>query len=485
MRRISTSPRTPQAWLLVSQKPSLILALASLLALTRFVAAEAPPKPIEAPKARYSGPKPPWRPRRRRADSGTLVRMRVRGQGLMDLSRWPAEPASPSPVDATKLARAIRTICGWMPPKRPRRYAQWILESSREFSVDPFLIAALIYRQSLCVPNRKSDYGAGLTGINVRMHSDFVRKKRYRYWVLDSGRWARKLKPMPRYLFFPPNARRSRPSIYFAAALMSIYREQHKAGVCKAFGSVPHRHAVSHFIWGDQVKDAGAEDRVLRARRRLLLYYAGDETNQPNHGRYEKLALRFPLDAPPRKITSGLGDERADGKRRHKGLDFSSTFGEPVRAVAAGRVIIAGIDARHGPSRNMPFEKAKAVPKAQLGAGGLYVMIRHRGGLVSAYMHLSRYDVHAGQKVEQGQLLGLVGRTGMKKSSAHLHFELRVKGTHIDPTVYLGTDVFVPEATYLGRKLRWERYRLRRREAYRRWRARAAKTGQRAKKGER
>jgi hypothetical protein len=463
-------------------RPSLIalLLLPGLLLADVGWAAE-PPKPLEAPHARYSGPKPPWRARRRRAPTGRAVLMRIKGQGLMDLSRWPAEPKSPPRVEATKLARAIRAICGWMPPKRPMQYATWILESSREFSVDPFVVAALIYRQSLCVPNRRADYGAGLTGINVRMHSDFVRRKRYRYWVLASGRWQRKLKPMPRYLLFPPNARRSRSNIYFAAALLSIYDEQHASGVCKAFGSVPHRHAVSHFIWGDRVKDAGAEDRVLRARRRLLLYYADGAKTQPNGGRYEKLALRFPLDAPPRKITSGLGDKRADGKRRHKGLDFSSTFGEPVRAIAAGKVIIAGIDARYGPSRNMPFEKAKAVPAAKLGAGGLYVMVRHAGGLVSAYMHLSRYDVRAGQRVEQGQLLGLVGRTGMKKSSAHLHFELRIKGTHIDPTSYLGSDVFAPEATYLGRKLRWERWRQRRRAAYRRWQA-TKKTRKPAKK---
>lgn len=464
----------------ISSRCRPLLGLALLL-LATAAAAEAPPKPIEPPKASYGGPKPPWRARRRRAPNGKLVRMRVKGQGLMDLSRWPAEPQSPAQVDEAKLARAIRTICGWMPPKRPRRYAQWILESSREFGVDPFIVAALVYRQSLCVPNRTSDYGAGLTGINVRMHRDFVRRKRYRYWVLAGGRWVRKLKPMPRYLLYPPTARRSRSSIYFAAALMSIYDEQHKAGVCKAFGSVPHRHAVSHFIWGDRVRGAGAEDRVLRARRRLLLYYAGGEKTQPSNGRYEKLALRFPLDAPPRKITSGLGDERADGKRRHKGLDFSSTFGEPVRAVAAGKVIIAGIDARYGPSRNMPFEQAKAVPKSKLGAGGLYVMIRHEGGLVSAYMHLSRYDVKAGQKVQQGEQIGVVGRTGMKKSSAHLHFELRVKGRHLDPTSYLGADVFPPEATYLGRKLRWERYRVRRRKAYRRWRSRQAKAGKRPK----
>ncbi len=402
--------------------------------------------------------------------------MRTPGQALIDLGRWPQEPPTPDPVDSIKLAHALRTICGWMPPKRPHRYAQWILAAHQSFGVDPFLLAALIYRQSLCIPQKSDNYGAGLTGINVAMHRGFFRHRRYRYWLLKKSQWRSKDKPIPRYLFYGPNVRRSQPNIYFAAALLAIDAEQHRQGVCKAFGSVPHRHFVSHFIWGDRVRDAGAEDRILRARRRLLIYYAGNEAAQATRGMWHETALRFPLDAPPRKITSGLGDARSDGTRRHKGLDFSSTFGEPVRAVADGKVIIAGIDARVGPSRNMPCDKAKGLAATALGPGGFFVMVRHKGGLVSAYMHLSSYSVHAGQHVKQGERLGRVGRTGMKISNAHLHFELRVAGKHIDPTPYLGPDVFPPEATYLGRKLRWERYRQRRHDAYRRWKTRHRKS---------
>lgn len=407
--------------------------------------------------------------------------MRAKGQGLMDLARWPAEPKTPESIDPARFARALRQLCGWMPPSRPRRYTDWILAESKRFTVDPFLLAGLIYRQSLCVPNRTAPYGAGLAGLHEGMHRDFIKRRRYRYWVLVDGRWQRREKALPRYLFFSANLRRSQPSIYFAAALLSIYAEQHPAA-CRAFGSVPHRHHVSHFIWGDRVRDAGAEDRVLRARRRLLAYYSA--TPQAAVGRWGKLALRLPLDAPPRKITSGLGDERAEGARRHKGVDFSSTFGEPVRAVADGKVYFAGIDARVGPSLRMKSEAAQKLPAARLGAGGLYVMVRHEGGLVSVYMHLASYVVQSSAQVKQGQLLGYVGRTGMKISSAHLHFELRVQGKHIDPIPYLGSDVFGPDSSYLGRRLRWERYRLLRRKRLRRWQARQGmKAGNKAKGG--
>jgi hypothetical protein len=443
------------------------IALGVLLAVAPPTAdAKRPPKPPEPTIAPYHGPKPPWLRRRRRG-----VTMRAKGQGLIDLSRWPAEPKPPKTVQAPKLARALRTICGWMPPKRSKRYASWLIEHSAEFSVDPFLVGALLYRQSLCVPNQTSQYGAGLTGINEAMHRGFIRRRRYRYYVLENGKWQRHERQMKRYLFYPGNLRRSRPSIYFAAALLSIYRHQWPA-LGRAFRSVPYRHFVSHFIWGDKVRDAGPEDRVLRARRRLLQYY--HDKLPEVRGRWNKIELHPPLDGPPLKITSGLGDLRADGRRRHLGIDFSSTYGEPVRAVAPGTVIIAGIDAKYGPSRNMSIENALKVKKNALGAGGLYVMVRHADGLFSAYMHLAKYRVKAGQKVKAGQILGLVGRSGMKKSAAHLHFELRVKGKHIDPTSHLAPFVFRPEETYLGQSLRYERWRSARWKRYLRAKARKA-----------
>lgn len=439
--------------------------LAMLATLSSSEAWARPPKPAEPSFEAWKGPKPPWRRRKRHG----LV-MRAPGTGLIDVSQWPAEKSSPKEVDTGRFARALRQLCGWMPPKRPKRYAQWIIESSQEFGVDPFLLAGLIYRQSLCLPQQKGAYGVGLAAINEGMHRGFIRRKRYQYWVFVDGRWQRRQKRMGRHLFYGGNLKRSRPNIHFAAALLAIYREQ-MPHLGRAFGSVRYRHHVSHFIWGDRVRDAGPEDRVLRARRRLLGYYSGERA--PARGRFGELPLHFPLDAPPRRVTSGMGDERQEGARRHKGIDISSTFGEPVRAVADGRVIIAGIDARRGPSRNMPCEEAQKVPRSRLGPGGLYVMLRHAGGLLSGYMHLSEYAVKAGQRVKAGDQIGKVGRSGMKISSAHLHFELRHEGKHVDPLPHFGPDLFPPEASYLGQRLRYERWRQGWRK---RRRAREAKT---------
>ena len=417
-----------------------------------------PPSFKPPPLARAGTPKPVW-PRRRRP-----VRMRAKGIELTDIKRWPAEPPSPETIDRARLAGALRAICGWMPPKRSRLYASWLVEHGRTFGVDPFLLAGLMYRQSLCLPNSKNDYGIGLTGINPRMHAGHIRRRRYRYYVLVDKRWVRRELAMPKYLFFARGLRISKTNLYFAAALVSMWQKQCRF-IDRAFGSVAHRHSISHFVWGDRVRGTGAEDRVLTARRRLLQYYRqGKDKGLPADPRAKQgeLVLAPPLDATPRVVTSAMGDDRSDGARRHKGIDFASTYGEPVRAVADGLVIIAGIDQKVGPTRNVPPEKIDTIKSKRLGAGGLYVMIRHAGGLRSAYMHLSRYRVRAGQRVKAGQIIGAVGRSGIKISSAHLHFELRDKHSkHLDPVPAMRPYIFTPDQTWAGRRNAWEQKRVR------------------------
>lgn len=415
-----------------------------------------PPPPPEEPTIERVGPRPPWPRRRRRGVPG----LRARGQGLIDLKQWPAEPSAPGEPSVQRFGAALVQLCGWMPPRRRRRYARWIVTHGRQFGVDPFVVAALIYRQSLCLPHEESTYGIGLARINEVMHRGHIKARKYRFWILDQGRWKARHLAMPRYLFYPRNLRRSEASIYFAAALLAMWKQQCPYADA-AFGSVRHRHYVSHFIWGDRVRDAGQEDRILLARRRLLQYYRGDKLTAK--GRFGELAVTCPLDGAPRKITSVMGEERAGGRRRHKGVDFASTFGEPVRAVAAGRVVFAGMDARRGPAVQLTQEAASKVTPKDFGPGGLFVIVRHDGGVRSVYMHLADYTVRQRQQVRVGQLIGRVGRTGIADSGAHLHFELRFQGRHVDPMPPLVPYVFGPDETYIGRRLAVEAWRRRRR----------------------
>jgi murein DD-endopeptidase MepM/ murein hydrolase activator NlpD len=95
--------------------------------------------------------------------------------------------------------------------------------------------------------------------------------------------------------------------------------------------------------------------------------------------------------------------------RPHLGIDYGAPIGTPVQAIGDGRVIFA---ARKG------------------GAGNL-IEIQHANGYTTYYMHLSRILVRAGQRVEQGQRIGLVGMTGLA-TGPHLDFRIERHGQFLN-----------------------------------------------------
>ena len=116
-------------------------------------------------------------------------------------------------------------------------------------------------------------------------------------------------------------------------------------------------------------------------------------------------------------VTSSFG-EREDpfnGEGAfHAGIDISSTFGEPVRATADGTVEMA--DRASGYGRE--------------------VVIDHGFGVKTLYGHLSGFAVIAGQQVTRGQVIGYVGMSG-RSTGPHLHYEVRVRNTPVNPHKYL------------------------------------------------
>jgi murein DD-endopeptidase MepM/ murein hydrolase activator NlpD len=117
------------------------------------------------------------------------------------------------------------------------------------------------------------------------------------------------------------------------------------------------------------------------------------------------------------RITSGFGRRKAPTRGAstfHKGVDWSTPVGTAVMASSSGTVIRAG-----------------------WGSGyGYCVYISHADGRETRYGHLSRILVRAGQKVEQGDKIALSGNTGVS-TGAHLHFEILVNGTQVNPLKYL------------------------------------------------
>jgi virulence factor Mce-like protein len=116
----------------------------------------------------------------------------------------------------------------------------------------------------------------------------------------------------------------------------------------------------------------------------------------------------WPLDGA---ITSPYGPRWG---RMHTGIDIDGVTGEPVVASAEGTVALASYYSGYGNA----------------------VIIDHGNGFSTLYGHLSSIDVDAGDEVQQGQVVGAVGCTG-NCTGDHLHFEIRIDGTPVDPLPYL------------------------------------------------
>ncbi|HEX6680748.1 MAG TPA: peptidoglycan DD-metalloendopeptidase family protein [Gaiellaceae bacterium] len=100
--------------------------------------------------------------------------------------------------------------------------------------------------------------------------------------------------------------------------------------------------------------------------------------------------------------------------RMHTGIDIGVSYGTPIHAAASGQVIYAG----------------------WMDGYGNLVFIDHGRGISTGYAHQSSIAVSNGQSVTQGQVIGYVGCTG-HCFGPHLHFEVRVNGSPVDPLGYL------------------------------------------------
>jgi murein DD-endopeptidase MepM/ murein hydrolase activator NlpD len=375
----------------------------------------------------------PWH-RRRRPD---VTPNRISAARVAP-SDWPAEPDSPSSVDRERLAGAIEKLCGWMPQGRPERYAKWVIKYAGEFDVDPFLLGSLIHRMGRCQPDAEALSGFGLTLIPPKMHWRYFDDGGYTYWTHEDGEWTRHTKELDRFPYNRVRLKQAEENLYFAAGLLSTWRAQHE-GVDAAFEQTAHRHYISHFIWGDRVISDRAEDRVMLDRRRLLLYYGAIDRQDPVQRR--GLTLSSPLDGGPRVVSSFVGDSREGGERNHRGIDLEADFREPVRTIADGKVVFAGVDLPGNRShRNLTPKEIEKLDR-ELGAGGKYICVLHEPDgedwLRSCYMHLQDVEVRYGEQVERGDRIGTIGRTGMDESAPHLHFELQTPDGILDPSKVL------------------------------------------------
>ncbi|WP_447778830.1 peptidoglycan DD-metalloendopeptidase family protein [Variovorax boronicumulans] len=133
---------------------------------------------------------------------------------------------------------------------------------------------------------------------------------------------------------------------------------------------------------------------------------------RPNGDSLRKAYLATPVEFS--RVSSGFAMRMhpiLNSWRQHNGIDYAAPTGTAVRTVGDGTVDFAG---------------------TQSGYGNI-VIINHRNNQQTAYAHLSRINVKAGESVSQGQTIGAVGSTGWA-TGPHLHFEYRVGGAYQDPT---------------------------------------------------
>ena len=117
------------------------------------------------------------------------------------------------------------------------------------------------------------------------------------------------------------------------------------------------------------------------------------------------------------EITSGFGyraDPFTGGGAFHPGLDFRGAFGAPIHAAADGTVSFVG----------------------QIRGYGNVVEVSHGNGLLTRYAHMSKTMAKVGQRVAAGDVIGAIGSTG-RSTGPHLHFEVRINGSVVNPRPFL------------------------------------------------
>jgi murein DD-endopeptidase MepM/ murein hydrolase activator NlpD len=111
----------------------------------------------------------------------------------------------------------------------------------------------------------------------------------------------------------------------------------------------------------------------------------------------------------------------------HAGVDIAAPFGTPVKATGDGIVIHAH----------------------WMGGYGRCVIVDHGNGYQTLYAHLSRMDVMEGDEIRQGEVVGRVGVTG-RSTGAHLHYEVRIRSTPVNPYRFLSRTVAAKSSAASG-----------------------------------
>ncbi|VXC39047.1 Peptidase M23 [Pseudomonas sp. 8BK] len=150
--------------------------------------------------------------------------------------------------------------------------------------------------------------------------------------------------------------------------------------------------------------------RIERELAEQTRAYQQFSTRQPSNLLFDR-PINGPLSSPFGLRRFFNGEER----NPHSGLDFAANSGTPIKAPAAGKVILTG----------------------DYFFNGKTVFVDHGQGLISMFCHLSVIDVKVGDELPRGSVLGKVGATG-RATGPHLHWNVSLNDARVDPTIFIG-----------------------------------------------
>jgi murein DD-endopeptidase MepM/ murein hydrolase activator NlpD len=193
-------------------------------------------------------------------------------------------------------------------------------------------------------------------------------------------------------------------------------RSQRAAAAIREFGLDPKSLAAEtqSGMGGPFIPFFGRKEKVVRDPRFTAMFAALEQMNA-----MERALAGIPTSMPASVMlmSSGFGyrsDPFTGGGAMHSGLDFKGPIGTEILAAADGAITFAGWQ----------------------GGYGNCVEITHANGLVTRYAHLSAITVSLGQNVKRGLQIGRMGSTG-RSTGSHLHFEVRLNGSAINPMKFL------------------------------------------------
>ncbi|AQP48499.1 hypothetical protein BW730_14265 [Tessaracoccus aquimaris] len=180
---------------------------------------------------------------------------------------------------------------------------------------------------------------------------------------------------------------------------------------------------MTYVIWREHLWSTNRTDEGWRRCGTTASCYTGPDPSASHldhvhisvHGNTSPPATgRFVLPLDTYRLTARYGQKGTYWAASHTGLDFAAPTGTPLKAITAGTITRI----------------------TRTGAYGLRTVLTTTDGTELLYAHQSRILVTVGQTVHAGEVIGAVGATG-NVSGAHLHLEITVRKSRLDPLIWL------------------------------------------------